>query len=69
MNKEELLDNLYNVFEPFEVLQAGDERYVDCKEVRGNEDVTLMGRRMIRSRINTCQLYSGHRGRESQRNY
>lgn len=62
INQEELLDDLYNVFEPFEVLPAGDKRYVDCKEVRGNEDITLMGRRMRRSRINTCQLYSGHRG-------
>ena len=63
MNQEELLDNLYNAFDPFEPLPAGDPAYVDCREVRGDEDIlTELGRKMPRIRRNTCQLFSGHRG-------
>ncbi|NET57163.1 MAG: ATP-binding protein [Symploca sp. SIO2E6] len=64
MNQDEsLLDNLYNVFDPFEPLPAGDPNYVNCREVRGDEDIVDdVGRRMRRSQRMTYQLYTGHRG-------
>ncbi len=61
-DSELLLDNLYNAFDPFQPLPAGDPFYVDCKEVRGNQDILTLGRKIKRSRRNTCQLYAGHRG-------
>ena len=63
MNQEELLNNLYNAFDPFEPLPAGAPAYVDCKEARGDQDVLVdLGRKLLRSRRMTCQLYGGHRG-------
>lgn len=63
MNDEELLNNLYNAFDPFEPLPAGDPAYVDCKEVRGDGDILIdLGTKIKRSQRMTCQLYSGHRG-------
>ena len=61
-DSELLLDNLYNAFDPFQPLPAGDPFYVDCKEVRGNQDILILGRKIKRSQRNTCQLYAGHRG-------
>ncbi|MDC0831882.1 hypothetical protein POG22_02510 [Geitlerinema sp. CS-897] len=44
-------------------LQPGDPAYVDCREVRGDEDVVEdLGRTVRRSRDLTYQLYSGYRG-------
>ena len=60
---EELLTNLYNSFDPFQPLPAGDPLYVDCKKVRGDGDVLVdLGRKIKRSNRMTCQLYAGHRG-------
>ncbi|MFB2974999.1 hypothetical protein [Microseira sp. BLCC-F43] len=56
------LDDIYNAFDPFEPLLPGDPAYVDCREVRGNEDIFVLGQKIVRSRRNTCQLYAGHRG-------
>ncbi|WP_375466602.1 ATP-binding protein [uncultured Nostoc sp.] len=62
-NNHDLLANLYNAFNPFEPLPAGDPKYVDCQDVRGDADILQeLGNRMQRSNTNTCQLYSGHRG-------
>ncbi|NES20840.1 MAG: ATP-binding protein, partial [Symploca sp. SIO3E6] len=62
-DSELLLDNLYNAFDPFEPLKAGDPNYVNCRDVRGDEDIVEdLGRRMRRARRMTCQLYTGHRG-------
>ena len=59
---EELLDNMYNEFTPTP-LQPGDPAYVDCRAVRGDEDVVEdLGRTVRRSRAYTYQLYSGYRG-------
>lgn len=59
----DIIDDLYNAFDPFDPLPAGDPRYVNCREVRGDEDIEKdLGWRMTRSRRMTCQLYSGHRG-------
>ena len=59
----ELLTNLYNAFDPFRPLPAGDPTYVDCREVRGDGDILLdLGNRIQLSKQKTCQLYSGHRG-------
>ncbi|NEP46610.1 MAG: ATP-binding protein, partial [Okeania sp. SIO2H7] len=62
-NSEELLTNLYNSFDPFQPLPAGDPLYVDCREVRGKGDILVnLGNRIRRTRGKTCQLYAGHRG-------
>jgi hypothetical protein len=58
-----LLDHLYNAFDPFQPLPAGDPNYVDCRDVRGDEDVVEdLGKRIPRSQRVLCRLYSGHRG-------
>ena len=59
----DLLKHLYNAFDPFRPLPAGDPNYVDCREVRGDGDILEdLGIRLQRSDQKTCQLYSGHRG-------
>ncbi len=59
---EDLLDEMYNAFTPTP-LQPGDPAYVDCRAVRGDEDVLEdLGRTVRRSRDLTYQLYSGYRG-------
>ncbi|AFZ02141.1 hypothetical protein Cal6303_3200 [Calothrix sp. PCC 6303] len=58
-----LLKNLYNAFNPFEPLPAGDPNYVDCQDVRGDADILEeLGNRICLADQNTYQLYSGHRG-------
>lgn len=60
---EKLLTNLYNAFDPFYPLPAGDPQYVDCREVRGDGDILEdLGRKIKLSQRMTCQLYAGHRG-------
>ncbi|MDJ0619083.1 MAG: ATP-binding protein [Calothrix sp. MO_192.B10] len=62
-NNPELLADLYNAFNPFEPLPAGDINYVDCQEVRGDSDILEeLGNRMRLDNTNCCLLYSGHRG-------
>ena len=59
----DLLKNLYNAFDPFRPLPAGDPNYVDCREVRGDGDILEdLGTRLRLANQKTCQLYSGHRG-------
>jgi hypothetical protein len=59
---EDLLDEMYNAFTPTP-LQPGDPAYVDCRAVRGDEDVVEdLGRTVRRSHDFTYQLYSGYRG-------
>lgn len=63
LDSNDLLTNLYNAFNPFEPLPAGDPKYVDCQEVRGDADIlNELGNRMQLANQKTCQLYSGHRG-------
>lgn len=63
LDVEKLLTNLYNSFDPFQPLPAGDPLYVDCTKVRGDGDVLVdLGRKIRRSKRMTCQLYAGHRG-------
>ena len=60
---EDLITKIYNSFNPFEPLQPGDPAYVNCSAVRGNENIfNEVGRKIIRSHLKTCQLYTGHRG-------
>ncbi len=60
---KQLLKHLYNAFDPFRPLPAGDPTYVDCREVRGDGDILEdLGSRIVLSDKKTCQLYSGHRG-------
>ncbi|MBR8840954.1 MAG: ATP-binding protein [Stigonema ocellatum SAG 48.90 = DSM 106950] len=57
------LKRLYNVFDPFRPLPAGDPAYVDCNEVRGEGDILVgIGKEILISDRITCQLYAGHRG-------
>ncbi|RCJ26129.1 pilus assembly protein PilB [Nostoc minutum NIES-26] len=59
----DLLSKLYNAFNPFEPLPAGDPKYVDCQDVRGDTNILQeLGNRMLLANNNTYQLYSGHRG-------
>ena len=63
LDSQELLTKLYNAFNPFEPLPAGDPKYVDCQDVRGDADILQeFGNRIQRADTKTCQLYSGHRG-------
>ncbi|NER92313.1 MAG: ATP-binding protein [Symploca sp. SIO1B1] len=58
-----LLKQIYNTFNPFQPLPAGDPVYVDCQEVRGSGDIIRwLGRDILFSHQNTYQLYAGHRG-------
>ncbi|MDJ0676209.1 MAG: ATP-binding protein [Calothrix sp. MO_167.B42] len=57
------LRQIYNSFDPFQPLPAGDPAYVDCKEVRGDGDILVeVGRDILYSERMTTQLYAGHRG-------
>ncbi|MBD2136634.1 ATP-binding protein [Anabaena sp. FACHB-1237] len=59
----DFLKGLYNAFNPFQPLPAGDPAYVDCHEVRGDGDILeSVGKEILYSDRNTCQLYAGHRG-------
>ena len=59
---EAFLDEMYNSFTPTP-LQPGDPAYVDCRAVRGDEDVLEdLGRTVRRSRDYTYQVYSVYRG-------
>ncbi|MBD0265920.1 MAG: ATP-binding protein, partial [Tolypothrix sp. Co-bin9] len=58
-----LVKKLYNAFNPFKPLPAGDPAYVDCTEVRGDGDILVeVGREILYSDRMTYQLYAGHRG-------
>ena len=57
------LKQLYNAFDPFRPLPAGDPAYVDCTDVRGDGDILkAVGKEILLSDRKTCQLYAGHRG-------
>jgi hypothetical protein len=57
------LKRIYNAFDPFRPLPAGDPAYVDCTEVRGDGDILVeVGREILYSDRMTSQLYAGHRG-------
>lgn len=58
-----LIKNIYNKFNPFNPLPAHDPAYVNCSEVRGDDDIFKeVGKTIIYSDEPTCQLYTGHRG-------
>ena len=60
---QDLLAQIYNSFDPFEPLKAGDPAYVDCTEVRGDANILVdLGNKILRSDRMLCQLYAGHRG-------
>jgi len=55
-NTEQLLTDLTDAFNPFHPLPAGDPQYVDCQEVRGDDNITLdLGRNIQRSKQMTYQ--------------
>jgi AAA ATPase domain len=59
----DLITKIYNSFDPSRPLPAGDPHYVDCRDVRGDEDIVNdLGKRMRNSAQMTYQLYTGHRG-------
>lgn len=60
---DDILTKIYNSFDPARPLPAGDPQYVDCREVRGDEDIVSdLGKRIRNSNQTTYQLYTGHRG-------
>lgn len=66
---DQILRQLYNVFDPLRPLKPGDSAYVDCRAVRGDGDILeQLGRPIILSDKETAQLYTGHRGRENPLN-
>ncbi|MDQ3685047.1 MAG: ATP-binding protein [Acidobacteriota bacterium] len=57
------LREAYNAANPTEPLSPGDPRYVDCNDVRGNEDaVAHMFTTVTFSDTHTHQIFTGHRG-------
>jgi hypothetical protein len=59
----DLITKIYNSFDPSRPLPTGDPQYVDCREVRGDEDIVNdLGKRIRNSDRMTYQLYTGHRG-------
>ncbi|MCS6843903.1 MAG: AAA family ATPase [Caldilineales bacterium] len=58
------LKDVFNAVDPTLPLPSGDRRYVDCTEVRGNEDVVSQMFRIIwwTDKPATAQLFTGHRG-------
>ncbi|MFO7633058.1 MAG: AAA family ATPase [Caldilinea sp.] len=57
------LRDVFNAANPLLPLPSGDPRYVDCTEVRGNEDVvTQLFQCITWSDTITSQLFTGHRG-------
>ena len=64
MNQDlQLLKGLYNAFDPFRPLEANDPAYVECEEVRGDENILIqLGQDIMLSNFYTYQLYTGHRG-------
>ena len=58
-----LIKNIYNKFNPFNPLPANDPAYVNCSDVRGDDNIFKeIGKSIILSDEPTCQLYTGHRG-------
>ncbi|PPT06009.1 Type II secretory pathway ATPase PulE/Tfp pilus assembly pathway ATPase PilB [Geitlerinema sp. FC II] len=58
---EYILTEVYSAFEPFR--PPDKDTYVDFESVRGRWNVSReLGRRITRSKMATCQLFSGHRG-------
>lgn len=63
MPPADTLRDAYNAANPTEPLQPGDPRYVDCTDVRGDEDTVSQLFRVISfSDKPTHQLFTGHRG-------
>ena len=57
------LRDAFNAVDPARPLEAGDPRYVDCTDVRGNEDVVAtLFNAVTRSDHALHQLCTGHRG-------
>lgn len=57
------LRDAYNAANPSEPLKPGDPRYVNCTDVRGDEDtVAYMFTTISFSDSHTHQLFTGHRG-------
>src|SRR5438128_2320045 len=57
------LRDAYNAVDPTQPLPAGDARYVNCNDVRGNADVVAkMFKSISYSERDSHQLFTGHRG-------
>lgn len=54
---------IYNKFSPDTPLPAGDPAYVNCSEVRGNDNIEKgLGKKILFADKSLCKLYTGHRG-------
>ena len=59
----QLIVDIYNIFLPSEPLPPGDPLYVNCEELRGDSNIKQqLGRKIVRAKTSTCQLYTGHTG-------
>lgn len=59
----DVISQIYNAIDPFKPLEPGDPAYVDCQAERGDTNVVVdLGREILRSNRDTCQLFAGHRG-------
>ena len=64
----QILKRIYNAFDPFRPLPAGNPTYVDCREVRGDGDVLVkIGREIIPERGNL--LMDGKKHEEAIASY
>lgn len=59
----DLLAQIYNAFDPKRPLEPDSPFYVECHEVRGQENIiNEVGKNIVLSDQPTYQLYTGHRG-------
>ena len=59
----DVLKKIFNAFDPFRPLEPTDKAYVNCQDVRGDEEIKVeLGQNILLSDRVTCQLYTGHRG-------
>ena len=57
------LRDAFNAVDPAQPLSANDKRYVNCTDVRGDEDVVkALCNTILRSDLPRHQLCTGHRG-------
>lgn len=69
MDDFQIIQKIYNAFDPSRPLEPGDSAYVNCQEVRGDSNIEKeLGKKILFAKVteenddSTCQLYGGHRG-------
>jgi hypothetical protein len=64
LEDKELLADFFNRFDPFRPLRGDHPAYVNCEDVRGDENILNgIGKRILNfAGPASCHLYTGHRG-------